>query len=143
LEFKLLKGELGLQLWWGAPPELVLVQLSIALILAQLLHTLQRHVALQANVDPFEVSMPLLVALLTLTPASSTPIVEQLVQQGRALGLLRPSRCLTVQLPCIPPYLSCSPDALKNLLRRARSAQRHPHPRSAPFLSRFSSQLLI
>ncbi len=41
LAFKLLKCELGLHLWWGARPELVLIQLWIALILAQLLHALQ------------------------------------------------------------------------------------------------------
>ena len=50
LAFKLLKCELGLHLWWGARPELVLIQLWLALILAQLLHALQLHVALQADV---------------------------------------------------------------------------------------------
>lgn len=143
LAFKLLKCELGLHIWWGARPELVLVQLWIALILAQLLHVLQRHVALQAEVDPFDVSMPLLVEVLKLIPAGPAPIVEQLVQHGRALGLLRPSSRLKVQLPIIQPHLYHAPADLKNLVRRARYAQRNPHPRSAPFLSRFSTQLLI
>lgn len=143
LAFKLLKCELGLHLWWGARPELVLVQLWIALILAQLLHVLQRHAALQADVDPLDVSMPLLVELLKLTSAGPAPIVEQLVQHGCALGLLRPSSRLKVQLPTIQPHLYHAPPDLKNLLRRAHYAQRNPHPRSAPFLSRFSTQLLI
>ena len=64
LAFKLLKCELGLHLWWGARPELVLIQLWLALILAQLLHALQLQVALQAEVDPFDVSLHLLVELL-------------------------------------------------------------------------------
>lgn len=57
LAFKLLKCELGLHIWWGARPELVLIQLWLAFILAQLLHARQLHVALQAEVEPFDVSM--------------------------------------------------------------------------------------
>jgi Transposase DDE domain len=64
LAFKLLKGELGLHIWWGARSELVLIQLWLAFILAQLLHALQLHVAMQAEVDPFDVSMHLLVEVL-------------------------------------------------------------------------------
>lgn len=143
LGFKLLKCELGLHIWWGARPELVLVQLWLALILAQLLHALQRHVALQAEVDPFDVSMPLLVEVLQLIPADSAPIVDQLVQHGRALGLLRPSSRLKVQLPQIQPHLYHTSADLTDVMRRARSAQRNSHPRSTPFLSRFSTQLLI
>jgi hypothetical protein len=77
LAFKLLKCELGLHIWWGARPELVLIQLWLALILAQLLHALQLHVAMQADVDPFDVSMHLLVELLDTIPAGSTPIIDR------------------------------------------------------------------
>jgi hypothetical protein len=37
----------------------------------------------------------------------------------------------------------CPPADLKDLVRHARYAQRNPHPRPAPFTSRFSTQLLI
>jgi IS4 transposase len=69
LAFKLLKCELGLRLWWAARPELVLIQLWIALILAQLLHALQLHVALQAEVEPFDISLHVMVYLLGSLPA--------------------------------------------------------------------------
>ncbi len=143
LAFKLLKCELGLHIWWGARPELVLIQLWIALILAQLLHALQLHVAMQAEVDPFDVSMHLLVELLETIPAEPTPIIDRLVQDGRALGLIRPSSRLKVVVPQIEPHMLCPPPDLKDLVRHARYAQRNPHPRPAPFVSRFSTQLLI
>ena len=143
LAFKLLKCELGLHLWWGARPELVLIQLWLALSLAQLLHALQLQVAMQAEVDPFDVSMHVLVELLETSPAEPTPIIDRLVQDGRALGLIRPSSRLKVVVPPIEPHMLCPPPNLRDLVRHARYAQRNPHPRSAPFVSRFSTQLLI
>jgi hypothetical protein len=143
LAFKLLKCELGLHLWWGARPELVLIQLWLAFILAQLLHALQLHVALQAEVDPFDVSMHLLVEVLGIIPLGPTPIIDRLVQEGRALGLIRPSTRLKVIVPEIEPHMLCPPPTLKDLMRHARYAQRNAHPRAAPFVSRFSTQLLI
>jgi Transposase DDE domain len=143
LAFKLLKCELGLHIWWGARPELVLIQLWLAFILAQLLHALQLHVALQAEVDPFDVSMHLLVEVLAIIPAGPTPIIARLVQEGRALGLIRPSSPLKGVVPTPQSSPPCPPPTFAHLMRHARSAQRNAHSRSAPFLSRFSSQLLI
>lgn len=143
LAFKLLKGELGLHLWWGARPEVVLIQLWLALILAQLLHALQLHVALQAEVEPFDVSMHLLVELLGTMADGPTPVIERLVQQGRFLGLIRPSTRMQVVVPVVPPYTLRPTLSLTDLVRRARYAQRHRYPRTALFLSRFLTQLLI
>jgi hypothetical protein len=120
-----------------------MIQLWIALILAQILHALQLHVALQAQVEPFDVSIHLLVELLSMMPDTSTPIVERLVQHGRFLGLIRPSTRLKVVVPDLEPHLLCPAPLLTDLVRRARSAQRNPHPRTAPFLSPFLTQLLI
>jgi hypothetical protein len=143
LAFKLLKCELGLHLWWGARPELVLIQLWLALILAQLLHALQLQVALQADVEPFDVSLHLLVEVLEMIPAGCMPIIARLVHDGRTLGLIRPSSRLSVVVPEIEPHMLCPPPELKDLIRHARYAQRNPHPRPAPFVSRFSTQLLL
>ena len=143
LAFKLLKCELGLHLWWGARTEVVLIQLWLALILAQLLHALQAHVALQAEVEPFDVSMHLLVDLLGTMPAGSTPIIERLVQQGRFLGLIRPSTRIQVVVPAVQPHPLRPALTLTDLVRRARYAQRNRYPRIAPFFSRFTTQLLI
>lgn len=143
LAFKLLKCELGLRLWWGARPELVMIQLWLALILAQLLHALQLQLARQAHVDPFDVSLHVLLELLDLQPAEPTSTLERLVQTGRALGLIRPSRRLQVVVPTAPTRrLAPLPD-LTPRMRHARYAQHNSHPRAAPFISRFSPQLLL
>jgi hypothetical protein len=143
LAFKLLKCELGLRIWWGARPELVMIQLWIALILAQLLHALQLHVAMQADVDPFDVSLHVLIEVLDTIPAGPTPLIERLVQEGRTLGLIRPSTRLQVVVPTIEPHMLCPPPDLTDRMRHARYAQRNAHPRPAPFVSRFSTQLLL
>lgn len=143
LAFKLLKRQLGLCLWWGARPELVLIQLWLALILAQLLHALQLHVALQAEVEPFDVSLPVLLELLPILPASSTPLLAQLVEEGRPLGLIRPSRRYRVVVPQDTSRALTVPLPASMRPRAARYAQRNAHPRTTPFRSSFLTQLLI
>ena len=146
LTFKLLKRQLGLHLWWAATPVLVLQQLLAALILAQLLHTLHLEIAAQAQVDPFEVSLPILVKLLAHPPATtSRPLVPLLAERGRLLGLIRPSTRLQVQAPSIPLEQLHLPPADLPTVRRARYAQRKCRPRTSPppHTPRFSTQLLI
>lgn len=143
LAFKLLKCELGLRLWWGARPELVVIQLWLALILAQVLHALQLHIASQAHVDPFDVSLHVLLELLDIQPTGSPPPLELLVQRGRHLGLIRPSTRLQVVVPSVPSRLLVPLPDLSPRRRHARYGQRNPHPRAAPFVSRFSTQLLL
>ena len=143
LAFKLLKDELGLHLWWGARPELVMIQLWVALILAQILHALHLQMALQAEVEPFDISMHLLIELLPITPAGPTPIVERLVAHGRLLGLIRPATRTQIVLPDITPSLHRPVAAPTDLRRAARYAQHTSHPRTQPFLSHFLTQLLI
>lgn len=143
LAFKLLKCELGLHLWWGARPELVMIQLWIALILAQLLHALQAHVAMQAQVEPFDVSLHVLVELLPVLAAEETSVVDRLIAQGRFLGLIRPSCRTTIVAPVVRPSMIVSTSCGKHLRRLARYASRNGHPRTQPFLSLFLTQLLI
>jgi Transposase DDE domain len=145
LAFKLLKRELGVHLWWAATPVLVLQQLLAALILAQLLHALQLEIAAQAQVDPFEVSLPILVKLLAHPPATTQPLVPLLVERGRLLGLIRPSTRLQVQAPSIPLALLHPPPADLPTMRRARYARRKCAKRTCPPppLPRISTQFLI
>ncbi len=145
LAFKLLKRQLGLHLWWAATPVLVLQQLLAALILAQLLHALQLEIAAQAQVDPFEVSLPILVKLLAHPPVTTQPLVPLLVERGRLLGLIRPSSRLRVEAPTLPlEQLHPPPDDLPTV-RSARYAQRKCRPRTSqpPSTPRFFTQLLI
>jgi hypothetical protein len=144
LAFKLLKRELGLHLWWAATPVLLLQQLLAALILAQVLHALQLEIAAQAQVDPFEVSLPILVKLLAHPPATIQPLVPLLVERGRLLGLIRPSTRLQVQAPSIPLTQLHPPPANLPTVRSARYAQRKCAKRTCPPPPpRISTQLLI
>ncbi len=143
LAFKLLKCELGWQLWWAARPELIMIQVWVALILAPILHALHLHVAMQAEVEPFDLSLHVMVDLLGSMPAGPTPVVERLIDEGRLLGLLPPSTRTRIMVPELGPHMVCPVPVLKDLTRQARSAQRNGHPRTVPFVSRFLTQLLL
>ncbi|HTK10255.1 MAG TPA: IS4 family transposase [Ktedonobacteraceae bacterium] len=143
LAFKTLKREVGVALWWGANCTMVLVQLWIALILAQLLHALQVEVALQAEVETYDVSMHLLVELLTITPPQPQPLIVYLAERGRFLGLIRPNRRIKIAVPAREPEHICSQFQGEPPPRRARYAQRNGHPRKTVFSSRFTSHFLL
>ena len=61
LAFLTLKEHLGLHLWWSSKVSVILVQVWACLILAQLLQAVRLDIACRAQVEPFEVSLPLLV----------------------------------------------------------------------------------
>lgn len=143
LAFKLLKRELGLALWWGACPQLVLLQVWVALIVAQLLHALQWQVALHAEVDRFDISLPLLIELLPKRPPASLSIIDLMVERGRALGLIRPSSRTHAMVPQAQMQRLPALPAHPPRPRHARYEQRNGHPRTAPFVSHFLTQLLI
>src|SRR5260370_19224287 len=70
-------------------------------MIAQLLQAMRMEIACQAHVDPFEVSMPLVVrAMPTLLGSGQDPIAV-CVQRGRQLGFIRPSSRLHLQVPVI------------------------------------------
>jgi plasmid maintenance system antidote protein VapI len=147
LAFKLLKQHLGLRLWWGCDQRLVMQQIYLTLIVAQVLHHLQLEIAAEACVDPFDVSLPILITMLTQA-CLPTPqgLVTTLVEQGRFLKLIRPHGRLRTQAPIIEPHqLHPAPPALV-LLRRARhTVNKKPrHPRTtSPFDFRFLPRFLI
>jgi hypothetical protein len=143
LAFKTLKREVGLALWWGASPELVLIQLWLALILAQILHALQLAVAQQAGVDPFDVSMHLLVEQLASSRMQGGPLLRLLVERGPALGVIRQSSRRQVQVPAIKPECICSRFEGAPPPRLARYAQRNGHGPRQPFHPRFTSHFLL
>lgn len=61
------------------------------------------EVALRADVDAFEVSLPLLFETMAQWSWDRRDGIEEWVRQGRRLGLIRPSTRLHVQAPHIPP----------------------------------------
>jgi hypothetical protein len=144
LAIKLLKGTLGLHFWWSAVPVLVLQQIWIALIAAQLLQALRLAVAQEAQVDPFEVSIDVLAQLLAQPSARPGPLIPTLVRYGQQLGLLRPSTRTQVITPALDPSKRIPLSCEAPLLRRARYAQRgRSRPPRLSHPPRFSDQLLI
>lgn len=98
----LVKEHLGLHLLWSAKPAVVLHQVWAVLIIAQVMQALRLEIAWRAGVDPFEVSMALLVEYLPRYAAEGRDPVAVFVEHGRALRFIRPSRRTTIRAPVIP-----------------------------------------
>lgn len=144
LAFLTLKREVGIALWWGAKQEIVLIQLWLALILVQILQAMRLQIAWQAGVEPFDVSMPLLVELLSSTSAPNPQaLVPMLVERGRFLGLIRPSRRKLIATPARELEHICSRFEGPPPARHARYAGRNPHGPRKPFHPRFTSHFLL
>jgi hypothetical protein len=129
LAVKLIKRELNLHLIWSAKTVVILQQLWGVLIIAQILHALQLEIAGRAGVDPFDVSLPLMVEYMPRWLAEGQDIITLFVEQGRDLRFIRPSRRIRVETPPIDPadYLPPPPDLI--LTRTPRYANRKCGPR--------------
>jgi Transposase DDE domain len=64
LAFLTIKELFGLHHWWSSQRPLILQQIAVVLLLAQLVQALRLHIAAQANCDPLDVSLPRLVEQL-------------------------------------------------------------------------------
>jgi hypothetical protein len=102
LAFLTLKRELGLHLIWSSKSVVVLAQVWACLIIAQVLQAIRMEVALRAEVDAFEVSLPLLIEALPQFSLQGRDGIVECVRQGRRLGIIRPSTRLRIQAPEIP-----------------------------------------
>jgi hypothetical protein len=122
MAFKLIKRELGLHWFWSAKPGVLLQQVWAVLLISQILHALQLEIAAKAGVDPFDVSLPLLVEYL---PAwSDVDFVALVVERGRAASFIRPSRRIRIHTPPVDlkDYLPPPPDLC--LVQEPRYAHR-------------------
>jgi hypothetical protein len=123
LAFKLIKQHLGLHVLWSAKEVVLLQQVWGVLILAQILQGLRLEIAQRAGVDPFEVSMALLVQYLPEYLFHGHDPVAMFVAHGRQARFIRPSHRLTVEAPEIPAEaLTPAPPGLL-LERTPRSAE--------------------
>lgn len=102
LAFKTIKRELGLHLLWSAKPLVILHQVWAVLLIAQILQALRLEIAARAEVDPFEVSVPLLIQYLPQYAQEGVEPLAAFVAAGRRLGFIRPSSRTQVQAPHIP-----------------------------------------
>jgi hypothetical protein len=105
LAFLTLKRELGLHLIWSSKVVVVQAQVWACLIIAQVLQAIRMEVALRADVDAFEVSLPLLIEALPQFGLQGYDGIVECVHQGRRLGIIRPSTRLRIQAPEIPQEL--------------------------------------
>lgn len=99
LAFKLIKRELGLHLLWSAKTVILLQQVWAVLLISQILLALRLEIAAKAGVDPFDVSLPLLVAYLPRW--NDVDFIDLVVTRGREAGFIRPSRRIHNQSPLI------------------------------------------
>jgi hypothetical protein len=102
LAFKLVKHHLGLHLLWSAKTGVVLHQVWAVLTIAQIVHGLRLEIAGKAGVDPFEVSVPLLVEYLPLLLERHEDPVAVFVAEGRRLLFIRPSQRTRIEVPELP-----------------------------------------
>lgn len=122
MAIKLIKRELGLHLFWSSKNQVVLQQVWAVLTIAQILHGLQMEIAAKAGVDPFDVSLPLLVKYLPSW--NDVDFIALVVERGQEGGFIRPSRRIRIRTPVVDllNYLPLPPGLI--LERQPRYAGR-------------------
>ena len=98
----LAKQHLKLRLLWSAKQVVIQQQIWATLIISQVLQSLRLEIAYKAGVDPFEVSIGLLVEYAPQYAYEGRDPVKVFVERGRELGFIRPSRRTRIQAPRIP-----------------------------------------
>lgn len=133
MAFQLVKEHLGLAVWWSSKDVVVQQQLFAVLIIAQIVQALRLEIAARAEVELFEVSLPLLVQYLPEFAARGEDPVAAFVARGRAAGFIRPSRRIQITAPDPPLDIAWSLHAV-DLLRQPRYAGRKcgPHTDRVP-----------
>ena len=104
LAFKMVKRHLNLHLIWSSKPTVIMQQLWAVLIIAQLLHAVQLEIAGLAHVDPFDVSLDLLARYVPLLAREGKDPLKMIVEDGRRMGIIRPSRRIRPKTPAIDCY---------------------------------------
>jgi hypothetical protein len=132
LAVKTVKRELGLHLLWSAKLPVIQAQVWAVLLIAQLWQALRVELAGRAGVDPFEVSLPLLIQYLPQYAATGRDALTAFLADARRLAFIRPSRRTQITAPLIPEAAVQPPPPDLILQRTPRYAQRkcHPHPSS-------------
>lgn len=129
LAFKLVKRHLKLHLLWSSKTEVILQQVWAVLTIAQILHALQMEIAGLAHVDPYDVSLALLVEYIPQLAYDSQDPIQLIVEHGRHVRFIRPSSRIRIRAPNIPLEKMAPLPADTVLVRQARYAQRNCHRR--------------
>jgi hypothetical protein len=125
------KTDLNLHLLWSSKPAVILHQVWAVLTIAQLLQALRVLVAAAARVEPFDVSLPLLVKYLPQYAARGLDPIAAFAADGPRLGFIRPSRRIRVVVPAVPPARLRPPPTGLRLVRTPRYARRRCDRREA------------
>lgn len=131
MAIQLVKQHLGLRLWWSTNLVVVQHQIWATLIIAQILMAMRVEIAGRANVDLFDVSLPLLAQYLPRLAARGEDPVAVFVRDGHFAGFIRPSRRIAIRTPQIDPSLFKPPPPNLPLLRTPRYAHRRSLDRQA------------
>jgi hypothetical protein len=131
MAFRLLKDYLRVNELWSAKWSVVQVQVWGGLVLAQVFHALQMQIARKAGVEPFDLSMELLVRWVPRLVHQGLDPVAFVLRWGRDLGIIRPSARGRKEVPWIDPsWNSPPPEELLRPREAVHHAQRKCHPRS-------------
>jgi len=130
LAVNLIKTHLGLHLLWSGKPVVIQQQIDAVLIIAQILQAFRLEIAGRAGVDPFEVSLPLMIQYLPQYAARGLDPIPAFLENARFLRFIRPSTRTIIHAPDIPPdrIVPLPPDLV--LERPPRYAQRRCSPAS-------------
>lgn len=129
LAVKTVKRHLKLHLLWSSKTTVILQQVWAVLIIAQVLQALQMEIAGKADVDPYDVSLALLVEYAPRWAYAGKDPVELIVEHGHKAGFIRPSSRIRIRAPVInPEELVALPENMI-LIRKPRYAQRKCHKR--------------
>ncbi len=132
MALKLVKQHLKLRLLWSAKRVVILQQIWATLIISQVLQALRLEIAQKAGVDPFKVSIGLLVQYAPQYAYEGRDPVKVFVERGRDLGFIRPSRRTRIHAPSIPDEAVLPAPPALVLTRTPRYANRNVHRRSQP-----------
>ena len=123
---------MGLHLLWSAKDVVILQQVWAVLTISQVVQALRLEIAGRAGVDPFAVSLALLVQYAPECARRGEDPVTVFVERGRAAGFIRPARRTTRLVPWVPwAHLAAVPPGTV-LVRVPRYAQRKCGPRQPP-----------
>lgn len=124
LAINTIKTHLHLHLFWSSKPVVIQQQIWAVLIIAQIFAAFRMEIAARAEVDVFDVSLPLLIEYFPRYAYAGTDPVEIFVAHGRELGFIRPAKRVHIHAPTIPrcEYTRPPPDTV--LVRTPRYAGR-------------------
>ena len=103
MAFNLIKTHLGLSELWSSKTNVIWQQIWGVLIVSQIVTALRWEIAVRSEVDPFDVSLSLLVKYASQAARRGEDVVEFFVRRGRELGYIRSSRRIAIQTPEILP----------------------------------------